>query len=91
MGFRRVGGDRRMSVAVLTTVYSLYCSVTFPPKVGKEVVPLSGVILTSTGGRVSLGPPLGAVVVLAQEWLAMQAATKRTRTRAVRVILLIVN
>ena len=89
-GLLLVGGDSRMSDAVLTMVYSLYCSEIFPPTVGKFVVPVGGVSLISTGGMVSFGPPLGAVVVLAQEWLDRQAPTKRSSRMTVMAILLMI-
>ena len=79
-----------MSVAVLTMVYSLYCSAIFPPTVGNSVAPEGGVSLIRTGGRVSFGPPPGAVVVLAQEWLDRQAPMKSASRMTVRMVLLMI-
>ena len=72
-------------------VYSLNCKVILPSVSGNSVLPGSGLIFTSTGGSVSFGPPLGGVVVLAQEWLKRQQATKSASRMAVTVILLILN
>ena len=83
VGLWRVGGESTMSVAVLMMVYSLNSKVIFPSASGKPVLPISGVILIRTGGSVSFGPPPGAVVVLAQEWLKTQQATNRPSRMAV--------
>ena len=61
-----------MLLGSLTVTYSLKVKVTFVPLTGTLVVPGFGETLTTTGGIVSLNPPVGAWVVFAQEWENME-------------------
>ena len=56
-----------MFLPSLTTTYSLNLNFSLVPWTGTPVLPGRGVTLTSIGGMVSFGPPVGGVVVLAQE------------------------
>lgn len=56
-----------MPLGSLTTTYSLKVNTTLVPCTGTETEPTAGVTLLTTGGMVSLRPPVGACVVLAHD------------------------
>ena len=76
------GGDKRMFLlASLIWTYSLNVIVISPFWRGKFTAPSGGYTSSTVGGIVSLGPPLGAALVLAQELVWRQyAATSRNTT-----------
>ena len=62
------GGERSMFLfASLSCTNSLKNILISCFSLGKEVVLSSGITLSTTGGMVSLGPPVGLPLVLAQE------------------------
>ena len=61
------GGERKIALGSLTVTYSLKVMTIWVLCVGTLVLPGRGEMLVMTGGIVSLSPPLGGVVVLAQE------------------------
>ena len=61
------GGERNRLLGSFTTTYSLNSSSNLVFSTGTLVAPGSGYSLVIIGGIVSLGPPLGGVVVFAHE------------------------
>ncbi len=56
-----------MPLGSFTTTYSLKVKTTFVPWTGTDTAPKAGDTLLTTGGSVSLSPPVGACVVFAHE------------------------